>query len=80
MEELKQKQIWILWKFVLKDGKENKVPMSAISGKFIGTTSKYASHWTTYEMAVSNKDKFNAKGVGFIVPKGYFSLISMTKI
>lgn len=72
MEELKQKQIWLLWKFVLKNGKETKVPISAINGKFIGTTSKYASHWTTFEKAVSNKDKFNANGLGFIVPKGYF--------
>ena len=72
MEELKQKQIWLLWKFVPKDGKVTKVPMSAINGKFIGTTYKYASHWTTFEKTISNKDKFNAKGVGFIVPKGYF--------
>lgn len=73
MKELKEKLIWLLWKFVFIDGKKTKVPISH-KGEPCGTTSDYSSSWCNYETAKNAKDIIKAQGIGFVIPKGYFFL------
>ena len=68
---LKMMKIWLCWRFVEKDGKRTKVPVSA-SGKATGTNEKYIETWVTYDEAkVAATDK-NFGGIGFVIPSGYF--------
>ena len=64
MQELKEKQIWMLWRWETKpDGKRTKVPMS-VSGGPCGTM-KWRSSWATYDEAVAAKEKSPCRRIGF---------------
>lgn len=73
MQELKEKQIWMLWRWETKpDGKRKKVPMSA-SGGPCGTDEKWRSSWATYDEAATAKEKIsNAAGIGFKIPEDFY--------
>jgi primase-polymerase (primpol)-like protein len=73
MQELKEKRIWMLWRWETKpDGKRTKVPMS-VSGGPCGTDEKWHSSWATYDEAVAAKEKIsNAAGIGFKIPEGFY--------
>ena len=73
MQELKEKRIWMLWRWETKpDGKRTKVPMS-VSGGPCGTDKKWCSTWTTYDEAVAAKETVSgAAGIGFKIPEGYY--------
>ena len=73
MQELKEKKIWMLWRWETKpDGRRTKVPMSA-SGGSCGTDANWSSSWVTYDEAVKAKEKIsNAAGIGFKIPEGYY--------
>lgn len=73
MQELKGKQIWMLWRWETKpDGKRTKVPMSA-SGGPCGTDEKWSSSWATYDEAATAKEKIsNAAGIGFKIPEDFY--------
>lgn len=73
MQELKAMHIWICWKYEIKNGKRTKVPKSAAGGA-TGTTERWRKTWVTYDDAILAKERINADGVGFILPKGYFFL------
>ncbi len=73
MQELKVMHIWICWKYEIKNGKHTKVPKSAAGGA-TGTTERWRKTWVTYDDAILAKERINADGVGFILPKGYFFL------
>ena len=73
MQELKVMHIWICWKYEIKSGKRTKVPKSAAGGA-TGTTERWRKTWVTYDDAILAKERINADGVGFILPKGYFFL------
>ena len=73
MQELKIMHIWICWKYEIKNGKRTKVPKSAAGGA-TGTTERWRKTWVTYDNAILAKERINADGVGFILPKGYFFL------
>ena len=75
MRELKQQRIWLLWVWdIRKEGKKTKVPKSAIDCGSIGTDSKWSHTWTDHDTAVAACMKFDAAGVGFVIPEGYFFL------
>ena len=73
MCELMEMPIWFLWRKELKDERINKIPFSAKGGA-TGTNKKYEHTWVTYSEALEAKEKADASGVGFVVPKGYFFL------
>ncbi len=73
LQELKDQRIWLLWKFVNKNGKKTKLPISA-TGSRTGTSSNYSVTWVTYEEAIAATSRQEANGVGLVLPKGYFLL------
>lgn len=75
MLELKNKHIWLIWVWEIRDGgKRTKVPKSAINCCATGTDEKWVHTLTDYETAVEACKKYNADGVGFVIPEGYFFL------
>ena len=54
-------------------GKRTKVPKSAAGGATC-TTERWRKTWVTYDDAILAKERINADGIGFILPKGYFFL------
>lgn len=74
MQELMQMKIWLLWKWGKdRNGKPTKVPFSAHGGA-TGTDKGHSSTWVTYDEAMAAMQKYNAAGVGFVIPEGYFFL------
>ena len=74
MRELKERSIWFLWQWVTdKDGRRTKVPCSAKGGP-TGTSENWHNTWVDYYAAVQAKERFQAAGVGFKIPDGYFFL------
>jgi len=73
MQELKQKKIWMLWRWDVKeDGKRTKVPYAAGGGPS-GTTENWSHTWVTYDEVVKAKEKDPAAaGIGFKIPEGYY--------
>lgn len=75
LRELKERHIWLIWVWEFKeDGKKTKVPRSADNCGATGTDNKWSHSWVTYNEAIAAKEKFDAAGVGFVIPKGYFFL------
>lgn len=74
MQELMDMKIWFLWIWG-KDEKGNptKVPKSTLYGE-TGTDDAHSDTWVTYKEAMVARDKYNAAGVGFKIPDGYFFL------
>ena len=73
MKELKERKIWFCWNLVKQNGKITKKPISAY-GTVTGTNEKYAHTWVTYNEAVKAAKEKGYKGVGFVIPEGYFFL------
>ena len=75
MDKLKNKRVWVCWKYVGKDGHLTKQPYSA-SGKPTGTSSDHSAEWSTYDVATAalNQPEKGFDGIGFVMPKGYFLL------
>ncbi len=73
MQELKEKKIWMLWRWDIKpDGKRTKVPMS-VKGDPCGTDEKWCRSWVSYDEAIAAKEKNTiAAGVGFKIPEGFY--------
>ncbi len=75
MKELKNKPVWLCWKYATKDGRKTKVPY-AVTGRQTGTSLDHDTEWVTHQEAL---DAFNKKdrgfdGIGFVMPRGYFLL------
>ena len=74
IQELKQKKIWLLWKYMAgKDGKTTKVPFSVYGGA-TGTDNKYKDTWATYDEAYAAMKSSGASGLGFKVPENVYFL------
>ena len=73
MQELKQMEIWLGWRFRTVKGKKTKVPVSARGGP-TGTDRKYRPTWVTCEEALRAAPKMHLDGTGFVLPEGYFLL------
>lgn len=56
---------WVAWRYITRDGKPTKVPISSIDGSMADYTLR--SHWGTFEQAVAacHSDRSLA-GVGFV--------------
>lgn len=56
---------WVAWRYIIRDGKPTKVPISSIDGSMADYTLR--SHWGTFEQAVAacHSDRSLA-GVGFV--------------
>lgn len=78
MQTLKDKPIWVVWKYELNKGKKTKVLYSAKTKYRCGTDKKYSSLWVSFEEALQCVgEAFD--GVGFIIPEGY-AVIDMDHI
>lgn len=78
MRTLKDKPIWVLWKYELNKGKKTKVLYSAKTKYRCGTDKKYSGLWVSYEEALKSVgDAFD--GIGFVIPTGY-AVIDMDHI
>ena len=74
LDELKETKIWFPWRYVLgKNGKMTKIPMSA-KGGVTGSSDNYRDTWEDYEAALEAKEKYNASGIGFVVPDNMYFL------
>ena len=74
MQALKEKKIWMVWRYETRKGKRTKVPKSAVDGGPTGTDAKWEHTWVTYDEAVKAKEAYNADGIGFKIPEGFFFL------
>jgi putative DNA primase/helicase len=67
-KELKALRQWVCWKLVSDvDGKPTKRPILAQTGSFASTTNP--DHWSSYDEAVSNYERYSALGIGFVFTK-----------
>lgn len=73
MKELKEMKIWVLWRYVLKNGKMTKEPFS-VSGGATGDNNKYSHTWATFEQALVAQKEYPGAGINFKVPDNYFFL------
>lgn len=71
MQELKGRNLWICWNYVVREGKKTKVPCT-VTGGACGTDEKYASTWVTYEEAKAAVAEHGFSGIGIIIPKDMF--------
>ncbi len=73
MQELKGRNLWICWNYVVREGKKTKVPCT-VTGGACGTDEKYASTWVTYDEAKAAVAEHGFSGIGIIIPKDMFFL------
>lgn len=75
MDKLKNKRVWVCWKYVGKDGRLTKQPF-AVSGKPTGTSNDHSAEWSIYDVAAAalNQPEKGFDGIGFVMPRGYFLL------
>ena len=73
IDDLKEKRIWICWKYIEKDGKRKKKPCAA-DGGITGANHAYRASWVTFEEARRAAEESSYAGVGFIIPKGMYFL------
>lgn len=67
-ESLKSRALWVLWRMQKKDGRETKVPYSAITGR--GASSTDPTTWTTYEKALQMlQGSKHYNGLGLMIPE-----------
>lgn len=67
-KSLKSRALWVLWRMQKKDGRETKVPYSAITGR--GASSTDPKTWTTYDEALQKLEASNAyNGLGLMIPE-----------
>lgn len=71
-QEIKQTRRWVCYKVELRDGKETKTPINAISGFY--AKSNEPSTWTTFKVAILGCIKYNCQGIGFMLGNGYFGI------
>lgn len=73
MQELKGRNLWICWNYVVREGKRTKVPCT-VTGCACGTDEKYASTWVTCAEAKAAVAEHGFSGIGIIIPKDMFFL------
>ena len=73
MQELKGRNLWICWNYVVREGKKTKVPCT-VTGGACGTDEKYASTWVSYAEAKAAVAEHGFSGIGIIIPKDMFFL------
>ena len=78
MQELKQRNIWLCWNYVVREGKKTKVPCT-VTGGSCGTDEKYASTWVTYDEAKAAVAEHGFSGIGIVIAKDMFFLDSDRK-
>lgn len=62
VDELKKREMWVLWRRVERDGKSTKMPINAYTGQ--GAKSNAPATWCTYQQAHQAVQKHNCDGVG----------------
>ena len=62
VDELKKREMWVLWRRVERDGKSTKMPINAYTG--LGAKSNDPTTWCTYQQAHQAVQKHNCDGVG----------------
>jgi putative DNA primase/helicase len=73
MQELKERNLWICWNYVVREGKKTKVPCT-VTGGACGTDEKFTSTWVTYAEAKAAAAEHGFSGIGIIIPKDMFFL------
>ncbi|MDX9985503.1 hypothetical protein, partial [Sphaerochaeta sp.] len=73
MQELKGRNLWICWNYVVREGKKTKVPCT-VTGGACGTDEKFTSTWVTYAEAKAAAAEHGFSGIGIIIPKDMFFL------
>ena len=72
---LKSNHCWYIWELEIGEGGARiKAPKSAYDCRTIKTGRVLSQELSTYEEALSAREKYNADGVGLILPRGYFCL------
>ncbi len=61
--KLQERDQWVLWKTIIRDGNTTKVPFSVFN-KPASTTDP--ATWTSFENAVSHYDESQHSGIGFV--------------
>lgn len=74
VDELKDKKLWFLWSAKPgKNGKVTKVPFAA-NGGATGTDDAHKGTWVSFDDTESDRNQFQASGLGLKIPKGFFLL------
>ena len=74
VDELKSKKLWFLWSAKPgKNGKVTKVPFAA-NGGATGTDDAHKGTWVSFDDTESDRNQFQASGLGLKIPKGFFLL------
>lgn len=66
-QEIKNIKRWVCYKTEIRDGKETKVPMNALTGGYAKSNDPLT--WTSYKLALSGCVKYNFIGLGFMLGK-----------
>ena len=61
--ELQERDQWLLWKTIVRDGKPTKMPLSVFNTAASSTDS---ATWTAFDNAVSHYDEAQHSGIGFV--------------
>lgn len=65
IELLKSYDKWVAWKYVTRDGRKTKPPVSPHTGKL--ARNNKSEDWGTWEQACARRDKDGLAGVGFVI-------------
>jgi putative DNA primase/helicase len=71
-QELKNLKRWVCWSKELRDGKETKVPVNAITGDHAKCDDKLT--WTSFYVAIKGCIKYGCEGLGFQLGDGIFGI------
>jgi len=66
---------WVGWRYEVRDGKQTKVPKNSLTGN--NAQSNNPKTWTTYDEAVTGKERFKFDGVGFMLDHQKVELVGV---
>lgn len=71
-QEMKDSKRWVLWKKVIRDDRNTKLPIDAHNGK--GAKSNDEATWATFDDACKALETHDCDGLGFMLGGGYFGV------
>lgn len=71
-QEMQLMRHWVCYRTEIRDGKDTKVPVNAITGDY--AKSNDPSTWTTFSTACRGVEKYGLEGIGFMFGAGIFGI------
>lgn len=71
-QEMQMMKHWVCYRTEIRDGKETKTPVNAITGEY--ARSNDPSTWSTFSVACRGVIKYGLEGIGFMFGNGIFGV------